>query len=1296
MSRNMEVNENRVRCLQQWVEHIIPSSSDKNVREWQTLLQLIDLCKDSSMSTVINNEDIPETVHNILSDFFSVDFNSIFPTNADDNRGPTYRYYCFLLLVLTMGLRLKSKLFMSAAFKLPSTMHYHIVEMTQPLIEDCPISMTSFEALSLDLENHPLTPIHQSRNIKAPLTCPVISKVPMLPFGHKELNVTGPDLTFDDTHSGNELSYRCTGHSLYSSPQTFFESLHVRKGKSCITKSGFGNDFESEIDSPLFSLKSILESPQVVPKGQLLSKLDEIRSLSSKLSEVQHLYEENMCELSRLSSELQASEMKRKETEIRLKRRESELNEVRDELAYEIEMRSFHEQRSNLVDHLQESLNDALEKLKVVNRLDKENQELLKENRNLKTKEKELESIRSRLSSQQELEHQLTQMKVVARLADSEIHELLCHRERLLARSEAECVAQANSLIRNQGPTSETITSLCDNRCYSCENCPQPAHTFHSSFGKELQFSSADVSNAGSAESLASVVMINNQLQDLESAVVKARTDYQIMRKKYIVQRFNSLFGKVLAKHRGSMINTFQYSCEVLTKELDNLKSVMHTRFEKLCEKILISEAKLTQTNKEITEIKVKQIKVITELCAQKKQLSIEMDKIRLESEIGFHEWENKVNLLKTENYELNAKIASIHSCFGGGHVKIDEELKKMKEADVEVSKLKSKVVEVEDKYDKLIILNKDLRAELNDQIDANKAFRASAEEEVNRLKDSLANCASNYKSIINNMSEEHCREKDQIISNMKHAVQETAKLKILLNNIKTELIDEKEKVSQVSALSDRFKSEVADLRCNLSKTREHLLEVEESLKVKNDVVLSLQSTNNQLEDKLSLTETSYKLKEKEVCRLVSQIIELESENKRSSEKINELENLAKSSSHIQLDLEHHLETLRSQLNEMESGWLSTRAQLAETRQQLIKTEELLHDTRLRLLRANYEKAEVLERLTLTKPKNGRTQSTLDLTSDMSSTTYNNVSTGIKLVHSESASGDFSCKNKLSSVEIQNDLSKIDHIGTASKPAGKSFSDIAVQKCDPRSHHICLNHSSGDMKEWPPYSSITAPVSPGGLKKENHKALSGTSIPFHSCRFGRLIISPDGDEAKELRSITYQMTHKLYSAPSKTENENQLVEMELNTPATSISTEHEKQHNSESVSLGLPYISETPAYMLSMANLSRSCSAYEIATVPLKLSCKSDLSLSTKNTLSSTSNCSFPMNNDKPKFKYGKWVPKKLHKRSKHGVSQDLKIKVGRFLEPYPPSSDVQRNKELKENNSANKSTWHRVWSKNK
>lgn len=58
-----------------------------------------------------------------------------------------------------------------------------------------------------------------------------------------------------------------------------------------------------------------------------------------------------------------------------------------------------------------------------------------------------------------------------------------------------------------------------------------------------------------------------------------------------------------------------------------------------------------------------------------------------------------------------------------------------MKEADMEVSKLRPKLVEVEGKCDELITLNKSLRVELNDQINANKAFRESAEEEV-RISD--------------------------------------------------------------------------------------------------------------------------------------------------------------------------------------------------------------------------------------------------------------------------------------------------------------------------------------------------------------------------------------------------------------------------------------------------------------------------------------------------------------------------------------------------------------------------------
>ncbi|KAK4474284.1 hypothetical protein MN116_000372, partial [Schistosoma mekongi] len=761
------------------------------------------------------------------------------------------------------------------------------------------------------------------------------------------------------------------------------------------------------------------------------------------------------------------------------------------------------------------------------------------------------------------------------------IHELLCHRERLLAKSEAEWLAQTNSLVRNQGPISESVASQCNSRCCTC-GCPPFTHSSQSS---------RDVSNTNTAESLAHVVIVSNQLQNLETTIVKTQIDYQVMKKKYIVLRFGSLLVRTLSKHRENVIKTFQHSSEVLIKKLNYLASLMDSRFGKLSEKILNSEAKLARVSKAITEIKVRENKMITEFCSYKKQLHNQIDKMQLESEIADYEWEDRINSLKAENSELTA--------------------------------------------------------------------------EINHLKDSLTNCASNYKSVINNMSEEHRREKDQIISNMKQteetkniSLEETAKLKIKLKNIRAELSDAKEKVSQVSALSDTFKSEVTDLRCELSKTRGHLLEVEESLKNESDIVRGLQDANNQLEAKLSLSEMS---------------------NKRSSEKISELESLAKSTSHIHLDLERHSESLRYQLNEVESCWLSTRSELAETREQLIKTEELLHDTRLRLLRSNYEKTEALERLALVESKRAETirtvRSTLDLSSGIPSTTYSNANIGIKLSHSVSVSGGLSSKNN--------------NISSICNPATKPYSDVAVQKCDPRSHHLYLKHSAGIVKEWPPYSSVTAPVSPGTLQSKNHEVCSGASIPFHSCRFSRLLISPDGDETRELKSIAYAMSNKAYSVVSKGKPES-------NTLDANESSEHEIQLDSEFVSLTLPYLPEAPAYTLNTTNLSRSCSAYEVATVPLDITAKNDPfpSTSKDTSMSSISRNSIPMINDKMKAKYEKWVPKKLHKRSKHGISQDMKTKVGRFAEFHPHSTEVQRDRTLKYEDSSTKSMWHRVWSR--
>ncbi|VDQ00611.1 unnamed protein product [Trichobilharzia regenti] len=153
---------------------------------------------------------------------------------------------------------------------------------------------------------------------------------------------------------------------------------------------------------------------------------------------------------------------------------------------------------------------------------------------------------------------------------------------------------------------------------------------------------------------------------------------------------------------------------------------------------------------------------------------------------------------------------------------------------------------------------------------------------------------------------------------------------------------------TQASTLSRVIKNEVAELRCNLSITRKNLLGVEESLKSSNELVDCLQATNKDSTVKLSASENSCLMKEKEICRLVTQIVELESENKRSIEKIGELECFVESVTGVQKDLEYLCGVFRKQVSKMEAGWLST------SQQQLIKMEELLHMHKSRLLNAEH------------------------------------------------------------------------------------------------------------------------------------------------------------------------------------------------------------------------------------------------------------------------------------------------------------------------------------------------------
>lgn len=74
--------------------------------------------------------------------------------------------------------------------------------------------------------------------------------------------------------------------------------------------------------------------------------------MSTELAEVRHLYEVTSADLDQLNAAYQSSELQRKEAELRLRRQEAELNDLRDELAHERESRSHWEQTARNIDRL--------------------------------------------------------------------------------------------------------------------------------------------------------------------------------------------------------------------------------------------------------------------------------------------------------------------------------------------------------------------------------------------------------------------------------------------------------------------------------------------------------------------------------------------------------------------------------------------------------------------------------------------------------------------------------------------------------------------------------------------------------------------------------------------------------------------------------------------------------------------------------------------------------------------------------------------------------------------------------
>ncbi|KAF8562319.1 hypothetical protein P879_11633 [Paragonimus westermani] len=344
----MQVATQKLDCIQRWIEVIIRKRPAFEDNQDTTLLELIDLTKEGQLLASTAPADLYRVALDILSDFYAVDVAEILlPTKIDSTNYSVYGKCCLLLLVLAMGLRLKCKLFMSAAFKLPAALHYTVVEMTQPLIDDSPISLTSFSSLTVDSENRPSTPVGRSNPIRTfPVTCPVGGRMPF------SVRVEKSDVTvlaINDERQTPQTRCRSPSTEHYLSPvsatspnRLFGTKKSGLRLRNPALRSVFDNEFE-QVDSPLYSLKTILDSPNLIPKSHYLTKLEELREVSAQLAEVRHLYEETSMEVQRLNSCNEDLELQCKELQVKLKRRELELIELQDELVCAQESRHNYE-----------------------------------------------------------------------------------------------------------------------------------------------------------------------------------------------------------------------------------------------------------------------------------------------------------------------------------------------------------------------------------------------------------------------------------------------------------------------------------------------------------------------------------------------------------------------------------------------------------------------------------------------------------------------------------------------------------------------------------------------------------------------------------------------------------------------------------------------------------------------------------------------------------------------------------------------------------------------------------------
>ncbi|KAF7254838.1 hypothetical protein EG68_07433 [Paragonimus skrjabini miyazakii] len=1065
----MQVATQKLDCIQKWIEVIILKRPTFEDNQDTTLLELIDLMKEGRLLTSTASTDLYRVVLDILSDFYAVDVAEVLlPTKTDSINYSVYGKCCLLLLVLAMGLRLKCKLFMSAAFKLPAALHYTVVEMTQPLIDDSPISLTSFSSLTVDSENRPSTPVGRNNPLRTfPVTCPVGGRMPF------SVRVEKSDVTvlaINDERQTPQTRCRSPSTEHYLSPvsatspnRLFGAKTNGLRLRNPALRSIFDTEFE-QVDSPLYSLKTILDSPNLIPKSHYLTKLEELREVSAQLAEVRHLYEETNMEVQRLNSCNQNLELQCKEFEIKLKHRELELRELKDELACEQESRLNCEGAAQHSDRLRERLNCAFEELKSLSKVAVENTELHKEVSQLRAQVKSLESLRPRLIDQQLLRHQLESLKEKLRVADEKVLQLICEREESLAATLA--ASSAKSLEYKQHLKS--CDAMLRDGCATCHpvNFNFSPDSSQPGMGEELEnqregdkilvegivssvCDSQALTNVISAsytpENLASVVAVNEQIASLESALSATKVDFQDAKRQIVRWQCRAIAAKALSFRRLESFDKVATELTVAISKTSQMETFYAEKFTWMETQLTTMKSRLQSAEESVNSFDRNYVETQETWIAREKKLRAELEHCEQTSKIACSELTEQLQMRIEEIHQKDSKIYELETILEETKAEAAKKIEALKQsASLQQITMQKETTEMRCAVQHQTDMCERLTKRLQDQLKANEAYRKTTEEQIDHLRNQLSTLSAERSASVLQKNQEYQALQTRLnveIQQLKDTGEATSRHAACLQQ-ELEECQEKTEICQ-QKLQDALRSaelkglELSELRLAYTDLQQRSEKTESDLSLMKNQV---QSLTRELSDKKSCLSELEREKHclETRCNILSdRSATLEADAQHYQDRIREYKSLIDSAQQDRAETERRCGTLRDQLHLVESDWMHSQAQLSQTRSQLTQVEQLLHETKLKLQRMEYSHADTLERLA---------------------------------------------------------------------------------RCESRRNRVSVKRG------WPPYADTTAPISPRNFREG--KTYSGNSPERHSRRFCRFILDPEDEPQGDLetKSIPLQPT----------------------------------------------------------------------------------------------------------------------------------------------------------------------------